>query len=125
MDFAKRVYSYAAIYGVLVVAPLYGLEFLIVRLFGPLTQPLWYYGFLGVALMFQFIYGLIGRDPARYRPMMPLAILAKLSFGAAALALLATGRIGLLMTGIAMPDLIWVVFFWLAYRATPPAMIEA
>jgi hypothetical protein len=55
----------------------------------PITHPEHFYGFVGVALAWQFVFLLIGRDPARYRPLMPIAVLEKLAFGVPAVVLYA------------------------------------
>jgi hypothetical protein len=117
--FAKRVFTWAGIYGVAIVTPLYFAEWLLVRLYGPMTFPVAYYGFIGVVLTFQLAYLLIGRDPVRFRPVMPLAILGKTSFGVTALVLYALGRLPLPLLLICMPDLIWAAVFVWAYARTP------
>jgi hypothetical protein len=119
MRFAKWVFVAAGVYGLLVIAPMYLLEGAVVRFYGPLTQPVWYYGFVGTALPFQLIYLMIGADPVRFRPMMPITALAKLLFGGAALVLFAMGRAPVGVTATAMPDLVWMVLFVIAYLRTP------
>ena len=69
-------------------------------------------------LAWQFVYLLISRDPARYRPMMPLAILAKASFGIAVFVLLALGRVPALPALGVTIDLIFAALFAYAYVAT-------
>jgi hypothetical protein len=119
MRLAKGVFTAAGIYGLLLVTPMYFLGGEVQRRFGTLVQPLWYYGFVGVTVTYQLAYLLIGRDPARYRPLMPIAMLAKLSFGIAALTLYLRGLSPGQLTAVAMPDLIWVALFAWAYVKTP------
>ncbi len=62
-------------FGVLLVAPVYFLFDMAGRLDPPpITHPQFYYGFVGVARVFQFVYFVTGTDPVRYRPMMILSV---------------------------------------------------
>jgi hypothetical protein len=64
MKFAKVVFWCAGIWGIAVPTPLY---FMIrtVNLQAPpaITQPEFYYGFVGVALAWQFVFILVATDP--------------------------------------------------------------
>lgn len=93
--FARRVFKLAGIYGVLVLAPQYLMETGLIPV-PPLhlSRPSDFYGFVGVALVWQFIFLLIASDPRRYRALIPLAILEKLAFGIPVFALFVTGRVG-------------------------------
>jgi hypothetical protein len=78
--FPSRMFRWAAIYGVIVLVPMYltpipheGAEVL--------------YGFIGLALVFQALFWMIGSDPAKYRPLMPLGVAEKAVFGVPCLAL--------------------------------------
>ena len=93
MIFAKRTFTWAAIYGVIVLTPTLFLEGAIARATGPITYPEYYYGFAGAALVCQLMLVVIGRDPVRYRALMPVGILEKLSFGAPCLGLYALHRL--------------------------------
>jgi hypothetical protein len=119
MRFARWVFTAAGVYGLFVVAPLYFLEEEVARRTGPISHPELYYGFTGVVLACQLVYLLIGRDPARYRPVIPLMMLGKLSFGVATWALCLAGRTPALVAATATPDLVWVVLFGVAYAKTP------
>jgi hypothetical protein len=94
MRFAKWVFTLAAVYGVIVLVPPLFLEAALARQNGPLTYPEYYYGFTGAALVFQAMFWLIGRDPARYRPLMLVGVLEKLSFAVPVGILLARHRLG-------------------------------
>jgi hypothetical protein len=85
----------------------------------PVIHPEWYYGFLGVTLVWQFMYMLIGRDPIRYRPAMLLAVAAKSSFVATVLVLYARERVGTNMLAGAAFDGLWVVLFLVAFVRIP------
>lgn len=117
---ARRIYTGAAIYGFLALAPQYFSEATINRLFPPaIAHPEYFYGFTGLALVWQFAFLLIARDPVRYRPLMPITWLEKLSFGGACLVLFALGRIPAATLGFGLADMsLGLLFVW-AYRRTP------
>lgn len=120
MKFARRVFLIAAIYGVIVLAPQYFLEAKNGRDFPPaITHPEYYYGFIGVALVFQLIFLIIARDPVRYRAMMLPSILEKASFGIAAIALYLMGRIPAFTLSFGLVDLLLGALFVVAYARTP------
>jgi hypothetical protein len=82
MIFARRVFTVAGVYGVLVLLPMLFLEEVVARLAPPgFTHPEFYYGFVGVALAWQLVFLLVGRDPARLRPVMLPAVLEKVVWG--------------------------------------------
>lgn len=118
--YSARIFLIAGVYGIAVLLPQYFLEEKLGRDFPPpLNHPEHFYGFIGVALAWQFAFLLIARDVQRYRAFMIPAALEKLSFGAAALVLYAQGRLATAtataMAGIV--DLLLMVGFVLAYRA--------
>jgi hypothetical protein len=114
--FASRVFLAAGIYGVVVLLPQYFLEQKLGRDFPPsITHPEQFYGFIGVALAWQFVFLMIARDVPRYRLLMLPAILEKLAFGVAALALLAQGRVAAFVADVGSIDLLWAMFFGLAF----------
>ena len=78
MRFAKWTFIVAGIYGILVTLPLFFQEAAFGRDYPPpITHPEFFYGFAGVTLAWQFAFLVIGRDPARFRPMMLPAMLEK------------------------------------------------
>lgn len=121
--FARRVFLVAGVYGIVALLPQYFMEERLGRDFPPpLNHPEHFYGFLGVALAWQFAFLLISRDVARYRPLMPVAVLEKLSFGIAGLVLWGQGRAPSVVAGAAGVDLLLAVLFVLAYRSTREAI---
>jgi hypothetical protein len=119
-QFPKRVFQVAGIYGILVLLPQYLVETGYgPALPGPLVQPEHFYGFIGVALAWQFAFLLIAHDVRRYRPLMLLGLLEKLSFGLATVALFAAHRVPVLVLAAGLIDLALGALFVLAYRATP------
>src|SRR5262252_3313850 len=81
MKFAKIVFYVAAIWGFLVITPLYFLYDTIGRQDPPpITHPGFYYGFVGCGLAWQFAFFVIARDPVRFRTLMLPSIFEKISF---------------------------------------------
>lgn len=119
MTFARRVFTFAGLYGLVVTAPLYFAEDWIGQTMPPaITHPEYFYGFVGVVLAWQVAFLFIGRDPARYRPLMLVAMLEKFPFVVAALVLYAGGRLPTQILGSAMVDLVLGVLFVVAYVRT-------
>jgi hypothetical protein len=120
MKFAKIVFRIAGIWGFLIVAPLY----FIFDLIGkndppPITHPAFYYGFAGIALVWQFAFLIIAGDPVRFRPLMIAAIAEKLAYSVPLLILISQKRTSpndLVFAGI---DLLLCVLFLWAYVRTP------
>ncbi len=118
MKFAKAVFFIAAIWGVLLLAPLYFIFDLIGEQDPPaITHPGFYYGFVGVALAWQIAFFIIARDPARFRPMMIPSILEKLGYGGAMVALYLQGRAHPQDLAFGVIDLLFAALFAAAYRS--------
>lgn len=116
MKFARFVFRYAAIYGFLVLLPQYFMEERVGRDYPPpITHPENFYGFIGVALAWQAAYLLISTDPVRFRPFMPIAILAKASFGIAVAVLFLQNRVPGVVLGFATVDLLLGALFFYAW----------
>ena len=119
MKFARCVFTIAGIYGVIVVLPQYFLEHRFAQDLPPaLTHPEHFYGFIGVTLAWQFVYLLIGTDPIRFRPVMPIAMLAKLSFGIACFVLYLQGRLAKIVLAASSVDLFLVILFGICFWTT-------
>jgi len=126
MQFARRVFQIAGIYGLLVMPPLYFLEAHIGREQPPaITHPEYFYGFVGLGVVWQFVFLLISRDPIRFRPMMLMSILEKLSFGLAAPILYALGRVPVEVFAMASVDLLFSVLFAFAWQGTRESEAQA
>lgn len=120
VPFASRVFRWAGIYGLVTLLPQYFLERQVgVDFPPPITHPEYFYGFVGLALVWQLAFLLIASDPVRYRPLMLVGVLEKLSFGVPAVVLFALGRIPAPVLVFGMIDLALGALFALAYRATP------
>ena len=123
MKFARIVFLVAGIYGLIVLLPTYFLEEQVGRDFPPpITHPEYYYGFIGVAVAWQFVFLVLSRDPVRYRPMMIPSIVEKASFGIPAVALYLQQRIPTLTLGLAMVDALLGILFLIAYLKTKQSL---
>ena len=119
MKFAKRVFLGAGIWGVVVLTPLYFLFDAIGRQGpSPINYPQFYYGFLAVALAWQFAFLVIGTDPARFRWLMLPSIVEKLGYCLTMGVLYLQGRITYVDALVIPPDLVLGVLFVVAFAKT-------
>jgi hypothetical protein len=117
--FGRLAFVAAGLYGLFTVTPLYWMEASIARDAPPgITHPEYYYGFIGVTVAWQLVFLLVGRDPMRYRRLMPLAIVEKLGFGVPALILHAQHRLTGLVLAFGVIDLAWGALFAGSYVLT-------
>ena len=115
MRVAKAVFTGAGVWGLLILTPLYFTFDLVGRQYPPpITHPDLYYGFIGLAIAWQFGFLVIGRDPVRFRPMMIPAVLEKFIFVASQTALYMQGRVRAGQLAVAGPDLILGILFVVA-----------
>ncbi|GAA0306261.1 hypothetical protein GCM10009087_15250 [Sphingomonas oligophenolica] len=118
---ARQIFTAAALYGVIVLLPMYFAEPMMARAGRPVTHPELLYGFVGLALALQLVYWTIGRDPLRFRPLMPIAVLAKWSFGIPVAILFAAGRVDAATFTLSSIDLAISILFLVAWRITRTA----
>lgn len=123
MKATKIIFWVAAIFGIFALVP---------GFFGegqyrpPISHPEFYYGFHGLALVFQIIFIMIARDPARYRSLIPVAILEKASFFVPSLILWSQGRLAVSGPFVgAMIDGLFLLLFALAWWLMRSAGREA
>jgi hypothetical protein len=121
MNLAKRVFGIAGVYGLIVILPLFLGPSAVIRVTPPLTHPVFYYGFAGTALAWQLAFLVIARDPVRYRPLMLPAIVEKLVFGIATIALFIAGEADTPFVAGALVDLVLGALFLAAWLRTSPA----
>lgn len=115
---ARLIFAIAGTYGLIVLLPLFFVE---PRLAPAPSRPEDYYGFLGAASVMQLVYLIIARDPLRYRALMPIGVLAKLSFFVTVAILWAAGRTAAPAFAFATIDLaIGIAFAW-SWAATRAA----
>ena len=120
MKFAKIVFWLAAIWGFLIIAPLYFMFALISKNDPPpITHPGFFYGFVGVAMVWQLAFILIAGDPIRFRPMMIPAILEKLVYSIPVIILVLQKRMHPADLVFSATDLLLAVLFLIAYLRTP------
>jgi hypothetical protein len=111
MRFAKWVFLIAGVYGVLALLPQYFVK-------PSADRPDFFYGFIGIALAWQIVFILIAREPVRFRPLMAVAVLEKVSFGIPALILFSQGRIPRQMLLAGSIDLLLAVLFTVSWLRT-------
>jgi len=112
---ARTIYRGAAVYGVLVLLPAYAI---------PLPDPykLTQIGFVGLALVFQGLFWIIGGDPLGYRALVPLTVFEKLCFGIPAVAYCLRNQTDVVTGTFGAIDLLLSVLFaivWLRLRRLP------
>lgn len=121
MQFARWVFRLAAIYGVIVLAPMYFLEAAASAAGPVINHPENYYGFVGTALAFQALFFVISRDPARYRAAMIPSIIEKVLFPAAVIPLWLAGRVVGVVAAFSAVDLFLAALFTVSWFKTRPA----
>jgi hypothetical protein len=119
MNFPKLVFTWGGIFGLAMLTPMFFLESQMAAMGGPITRPENYYGCIGVAWAWQWVYLLIGRDPVRYRPIMPIGAMGKLIFVVITFGLAAAGRTPWNVALITASDLVIAILFLIAWRMTP------
>lgn len=125
MKFARIVFWIAAIWGFLIITPLC----FMFNLIGekdppPITHPAFFYGFVGVALVWQIAFIFIARDPIRFRPMMIPAILEKLVYSVPVIILVLQKRMNPTDLMFSATDLTLGAFFLAAYLRTPRSVLQ-
>jgi hypothetical protein len=126
MKFARIVFWIAAIWGFLIITPLY----FMFNLIGekdppPITHPAFFYGFVGVALVWQIAFIFIARDPIRFRPMMIPAILEKLVYSIPVIILVLQKRTNPTDLMFSAIDLTLGALFLAAYLRTPRSVLQS
>ncbi len=119
MKFAKYTFLIAGIYGLFALVPMYFLKDYVGQENPPtITHPEFFYGFVGVALAWQFVFLIISRDSAKYRLLMLPSILEKLAWGVPVLILYLQNQVSASMLGVGMIDFLWSILFVAAYLKT-------
>ena len=120
MKFAKVVFAIAGTWGVVVLTPLYFLVDLTgLRYPPPTSYPHFFYGFLSVAMAWQFAFFVIASNPARFRLMMIPAIVEKLGYIIGTVLLYSHGRIDSAALTTVVPDSVLGLLFVIAFVKTP------
>ena len=122
MKFAKIIFWIAGIWGILVLTPLY----FMFNLIGekdppPITHPAFYYGFAGAALAWQIAFLIIASNPVRFRPFMIVGVAEKFAYAAALITLYLQNRLHRSDLTFGVVDLLFWIFFILAFLKTEAA----
>jgi hypothetical protein len=114
--FSRIVFLVAGIYGLIVLLPgFFGERILAQKMPPAITHPEFYYGFFGVAVAWQVAFLIIARDPQRFRPIIPAAILEKLTYCIACAVLFNLGRIPVIVALGGAGDFILGTLFTISY----------
>jgi hypothetical protein len=114
--FPRIVFLIAGIYGIGVLAPgLFTEKILGERMPPAVTHPEFYYGFFGIGLAWQVAFLIIATEPQRFRPIIPAAVLEKLTYCVACAVLLSLGRIPPIVAFGGLGDLILGILFTISY----------
>jgi hypothetical protein len=116
MKLSKIVFWIAAIYGFVLLIPMYFLMNTIGRKAPPaISHPEFYYGFVGVTLLWQCIFVLIALDPLRFRAIIPIAVLEKVAYTLPVVILYLMDKVqpNILVTALADP--VFAILFITAY----------
>ena len=121
MKVSRIVYGIAAAYGFVTLPPLY---FLLGKVGHdappPVTHPEFYYGFVGLGLLWQMVFVLIAKDTIRYRPIMVIAILEKFIYTVPVVILYLAGELHPKVLRPALIDPLFGILFLLAYFRIRP-----
>jgi hypothetical protein len=113
------VFVVAAIYGFVVISPLYFAEAGIGLNDPPaITHPEYFYGFIGVTLAWQVAFLVIASDPVRYRAIMLAGVLEKVAYAIGTLVLVSRGRVNSVLNVFAVIDLTLCLLFLRSFQIT-------
>ncbi len=124
MKIPRLIFALAGIYGISVLLPMYFERAHIERVYPPaITHLEYYYGFVGIGLAWQVAFLIIASNPARYRPLMLVGILEKLTYGLAVLVLAFQNRVAGAIMAFGTLDLVWAALFVVAFLRVSPASV--
>lgn len=116
MKFTKIAFWITAIYGFVLLIPMYFLMNTIGQKAAPsISHPEFYFGFVGVTLLWQCIFVLIALDPLRFQAIIPIAVLEKVAYTVPVLILYLMDKVQLNIPGTALADPIFAILFITAY----------
>ena len=119
--FARVVFTIAGVWGVLIMTPLYFAFDAVGRAYPPpITHPDLYYGFIGVTLVWQIAFLVIGTNPVRYRTIMLAGILEKFLYVGTMITLYLLGHVKPAQAAaITVPDGALGLLFVASFFQTP------
>lgn len=115
----RKVFLAACAWGALTLLPLPFLRGAIEQA-GPLSHPEYFYGFIGVCVVFQILFYLVAQRPLYYRALIPCCALEKAAFAGPAAVLVALGQAAPSLLFFAAGDTLFLVLFLCAYRWLRP-----
>ena len=119
--FARWVFRIAGGYGLIVIIAAYFSEASVNRDYPPaITHREYFYGFMGVTLAWQLAFLVISMDPARFRPLMLVAVVEKLGFFLPGVILWLRGVLPPPLVAGAPIDFVLGVLFAVSYARTVP-----
>jgi hypothetical protein len=123
--FSSIVFLVAGIYGLIVLVPgFFGEKMLAEKMPPAITHPEFYHGSFGVAVAWQVGFLIISRDPQRFRPVIPAAILEKMTYCVACAVLFALGRVPFIVALGGAGDFILGTLFTISYFRLRPAQAQ-
>lgn len=123
MRLARWIFRIAAIYGIVVLAPMYFLEAKVAAPAAVLPHAENFYGFIGTALAAQVLFLIIASDPVRFRPAMLAGVCEKLAFGVPVWVLWTQGRAVPPLLVFGTIDLVLGALFLVAWWRTSDARV--
>jgi hypothetical protein len=114
VSFARGVFRIAGLYGIIILSPMLLLE----RQMAPgAIHPVFFYAWVSTGLAWQILFIVLSMNPVRYRPMILVCVLQKMTAVIAIPWLYGMRRVGGMWLGAAASDLVFAVLFLSAYRA--------
>jgi hypothetical protein len=114
VSFARYVFLAACGWGAVTLLPLPFMRHAVENGV-PLTHLEYFYGFVGTAIAFQFVFWRIASAPREFLPMMPACMLEKAAFGLPVLWLVSRGQADPSLLVFGGMDLVFLVLFLVAY----------
>lgn len=119
MKFAKYTYLLAGIYGIIALLPMYFMRDYVGKIAPPaITHSEFFYGFIGVALVWQLVFLIMSRDILKYRALIPVSILEKIAWGIPVVILYLQDQIPVSTLGAGLIDLFLGFLFAISYFKT-------
>ena len=117
-SFARKVFLAACAWGAVTLLPLPFLRGAIEQ-DGSLSHPEYFYGFIGVCVVFQIIFYMVAQRPVYYRALIACCALEKVAFAGPAAVLVAAGHAAPSLLFFAAGDTFFLVLFLCAYYRLP------
>lgn len=114
VPFARYVFLAACAWGAVTLLPLPFMRHAIENGV-PLTHLEYFYGFIGTAIAFQFVFWRVASAPREFLAMMPACILEKIAFGLPVVCLVIRGHADPSLLLFGGMDLVFSALFVVAY----------